>query len=89
MRRAAIERDPASAPAGPGLHVQVCRDAACRQVGADALLAAAAGHRHCRAETAPCLGLCTQAPALLLHGAPHAGMSPARLDELLADVGVA
>lgn len=87
MRRVALHRN--AAPAGPGPLIQVCQDSACRHLGAEALLDEARRHRLCRVEAVPCVGLCHQAPALLLHGAPEGGMSPAQLDELLADAGIA
>lgn len=70
---------------GPVL--QVCRAESCRSVGGEALLqhARAVGGR--TVEPVYCLGLCAQSPAVLLEGLPHACVTPAKLDALLADAG--
>ena len=73
---------------GPVL--QVCRAESCRSVGGEALLQHAQ-HAHaaggCTVEPVYCLGLCAQSPAVMLQGQPHARMTPAKLDQLLADAG--
>jgi formate dehydrogenase subunit gamma len=70
---------------GPVL--QVCRAESCRTVGAEALLAHAHGTHGCTVEPVYCLGLCAQSPAVMLQGRPHARMTTAKLDELLATAG--
>ena len=81
----------------PGRHVlQICRAESCRARGAETLLAQARARLGC-SEAAPtsacashtvepayCFGLCSMSPAALLDGQPHARLSPARLDALLA-----
>lgn len=66
--------------------LQLCRAEACRSMGAERLhdqaaIRAAAGG--CTLESAYCLGLCAQSPALMLDGRLHARVTPARLDALL------
>ncbi|MFM2057124.1 MAG: hypothetical protein RLY71_1509 [Pseudomonadota bacterium] len=81
----------------PGRHVlQICRAESCQALGAEALLAQARTRLGCSeaaptsacashtVEAAYCLGLCAMSPALTLDGQPHARMTPARLDALLA-----
>jgi len=68
---------------GPVL--QVCRAESCRSVGGEALLRQAQAHGGCTVEAVYCLGLCAQSPAVMLQGQPHACMTPARLDELMAE----
>jgi formate dehydrogenase subunit gamma len=81
----------------PGRRVlQICRAESCQALGAEALLAHARTRLGCSeaaptsacashtVESAYCLGLCALSPALTLDGQPHARMTPARLDALLA-----
>src|SRR5574341_2110864 len=68
---------------GPVL--QVCRAESCRSMGAEALLEHARAAGGCTVEPVYCLGLCAQSPAVMLHGQPHACVTPAKLNELLAD----
>ena len=87
-----------SAP--PGRHlVQVCRAEACQACGAEELLAHAERRLACarhqtRADAAVslepvyCLGLCASSPAIQIDGRLHARMTPARLDSLVADLGI-
>jgi NADH:ubiquinone oxidoreductase subunit E len=70
-----------------GAVLQVCRAESCRSVGGEALLAQARAHGSCTVEAVYCLGLCAQSPAVMLQGQPHACMTPAKLDELMADAG--
>jgi formate dehydrogenase subunit gamma len=82
----------------PGRHlVQICRAEACQAMGADRLLAHAEKVLGCRShetrgdgavtlEPVYCLGLCASSPALQVDDSPHARMSPARFDRLLADL---
>ena len=70
---------------GPVL--QVCRAESCRSMGGEALLQHARAAGGCTVEPVYCLGLCAQSPAVMLQGQPHARMTPAKLDELLADAG--
>lgn len=58
-------------------------------MGADALFAAAQAVRVCTVEPVGCLGLCAQAPAVMLHGHPFARMSRVALADELSDLGVA
>nr|WP_235971746.1 NAD(P)H-dependent oxidoreductase subunit E [Azohydromonas caseinilytica] len=67
--------------------LQVCRAEACRSMGGEQLLQHAQGAGGCSVEPVYCLGLCAMAPAVMLEGQPYARMTPARLDELLDDVG--
>ncbi|MDQ8032837.1 formate dehydrogenase subunit gamma [Bordetella genomosp. 1] len=75
--------------------VQLCRAEACQAMGADALAGHARGrlgcdfHQHSAdgevtLEPVYCLGLCAQSPAMLIDGQPHARVTPARFDALLA-----
>lgn len=81
----------------PGRHVlQICRAESCQACSGEQLLAQARARLGCSEaeptnacgshtlEAAYCLGLCALSPALLLDGQPHARMTPARLDALLA-----
>ena len=56
-------------------------------MGGEALLQHARAAGGCTVEPVYCLGLCAQSPAVMLQGQPHARMTPAKLDELLADAG--
>jgi NADH:ubiquinone oxidoreductase subunit E len=67
--------------------LQVCRAESCRSVGGEALLEQAKAHGGCTVEAVYCLGLCAQSPAVMLQGQPHACMTPAKLDELMAEAG--
>ena len=78
-----------------GVHLEVCRAEACIARGAEALVAHAERRLGCALGQAPadarvsadavyCLGLCAQGPAVMLDGQPHAHVTPARLDALLA-----
>ncbi len=74
--------------------VQVCRAEACQSMGSAVLVAHAESRLGCRIDTlaaddvalesAYCLGLCAQAPALTLNGAPHAKVSLEKFDALYA-----
>ena len=70
-----------------GRLLQVCRAEACRTMGGEALLEHA---RACHAgagwtvEPIYCLGLCASSPAALIDEHPHARLTPATLDALLA-----
>ena len=70
---------------GPVL--QVCRAESCRSVGGEALLQHAHAHGGCDVEPVYGLGLCAQSPAVMLQGQPHARMTTAKLDALLANAG--
>ena len=83
-------------PAGRHV-VQVCRAEACQAMQGEALARHASQRLGMTFETTRtdgmvslesvyCLGLCAQAPALMLDGQPHARMSPVRLDTLLDDL---
>lgn len=81
--------------------VQVCRAESCQAMGADALMAhvqltlGCGGHGQAHGarsadgrfgvEPVYCLGLCASSPALTVDGEPHARMSPARFDALIAE----
>lgn len=82
------------APAGRQV-VQICRAEACQAMGADALAAHAAQRLGCALdstredgactlESVYCLGLCASSPAVMVDGRPHARVTPARLDALVA-----
>lgn len=86
-------------PAGRVL-VQVCQAEACQACGADALMAHAEQRLGCRShetradgevtlEPVYCLGLCASSPAIQVGDALHARVTPQRLDELMAEAGVA
>lgn len=79
--------------------VQVCRAEACQACGADALMAQAETLLACpehetRADGAVtlepvyCLGLCASSPAVRVGERLHARVTPARLQALMAQVGV-
>ena len=70
-----------------GSVLQVCRAESCRSVGGEELLQHARGAHGCHVEPVYCLGLCAQSPAVMLDGRPHARVTPAKLDKLLADAG--
>lgn len=75
--------------------IQLCRAEACQSMGSAALVAHAESRIGCRIDTTPpenvalesayCLGLCAQAPALTLNGAPHAKVSPEKFDALYTE----
>ena len=85
--------------APPGRHVlKVCRAEACQSMQATALEQHAqrrlgCGHHETSADGAftlepvYCLGNCAAAPNVMLDGALHGSMTPARLDALLASAG--
>lgn len=82
----------------PARHVvQVCRAESCQSMGADALLRHAEhalgctlhGHSHdgrFALEPVYCLGQCAVSPAMIVDGAVHARVTPARFDRILANV---
>jgi NADH:ubiquinone oxidoreductase subunit E len=77
-----FRQEPARGPV-----LQVCRAESCRSVGGEALLEQAHAHGSCTVEAVYCLGLCALSPAVMLQGQPHARVTPAKLDQLLADAG--
>lgn len=85
-------------PAG-AVTLQVCRAESCQAMGANALAEHARQRLGCdfhgttsngavTLEPVYCLGLCAQSPAITLNGQPHARMTAAKLDSLLAAEGV-
>jgi formate dehydrogenase subunit gamma len=82
----------------PARHVvQVCRAEACQSMGADVLLGHAEralgcslhGHSADGAfalEPVYCLGQCAVSPAMMVDGAVHARVTPARFDRILSAV---
>jgi len=77
-----FRQEPACGPV-----LQVCRAESCRSVGGEQLLQHARGAHGCTVEPVYCLGLCALSPAVMLQGQPHARVTVARLDELLAGAG--
>ena len=86
-------------PAGRQV-VQVCQAESCKAMGADALMAHAAQVLGCgvhatRADGAVslepvyCLGLCASSPAIMVGDRLHARVTPQRLTEIAAGLGVA
>ena len=85
--------------AAPGRHVlKVCRAEACQAMQADALAQhvrkrfgvdfnQTSGDGALTLEPVYCLGNCACAPAVMLDEAVHGRVTPARLDELLAERG--
>jgi formate dehydrogenase subunit gamma len=83
----------------PARHVvQICRAEACQSMGGDALLAHAEAALGCalHAHTADgqfalepvyCLGQCAVSPAIMVNGAVHARVTPARFDSIIAKAG--
>ena len=69
---------------GPVL--QVCRAESCRSVGGEQLLEQARRVGGCTVEPVYCLGLCAMSPAVMLEGKPHARVTPARLQHLIAEL---
>lgn len=77
--------------------IQLCRAEACRSLGGEALVAHAQTRTGCRIdgehhgdvalESVYCLGFCAQSPAAMINDEPHARMTPARFDALLAEAG--
>ncbi len=88
-----------STPAGRHV-IELCRAEACQARGADALADHARRALGCdfhqtsadgavTLEPVYCLGLCAQSPSALIDGQPHARLSPARFDRLLAALATA
>ena len=85
----------------PGRHVvEVCRAESCKAVGADALMAHAEATLGCASHRTRddgavtllpvyCLGLCAMSPAILIDEQPHARMTPAKFDRLVARLEIA
>jgi formate dehydrogenase subunit gamma len=85
----------------PGRHVvQVCRAEACQACGGAELLAHAERSLGCTLhetrtdgavtlEAAYCLGLCAMSPAIQIDDRVHARVTPAKLDKLVAALGIA
>lgn len=83
-------------PEMPGRHsVQICRAEACQASGAEALAAHAHNVTGCQwhettaddmltLEPAYCLGHCAAGPAIMIDDTPHARVSPAQFDQLIA-----
>jgi formate dehydrogenase subunit gamma len=76
--------------------VQVCRAESCKAMGADALMAHAQTQLGCEQhgtskdglfslEPAFCLGLCASSPAIMIGDEPHARVTQALFNELVAD----
>ncbi len=87
-----------SEPAGRHV-VQVCRAEACQACGADALIDAAERLLGCGLHTTRhdaavtlepvyCLGLCAASPALMVDGAPHARVTVAALERIVAQLEI-
>lgn len=86
--------------APPGRHVvQVCQAEACKACGADALMAQAQALLACAPHTTRadgavtlepvyCLGLCASSPALMVDDRLHARVTPQRLGQIVATLGV-
>lgn len=86
--------------APPGRHVvQVCQAEACKACGADALMAQAQALLACAPHTTRadgavtlepvyCLGLCASSPALMVNDRLHARVTPQRLGQIVATLGV-
>ncbi len=80
----------------PARHaVAICRGEACQSMGSAALLAHAERVLDCKShqvsadgqfqlEPVYCLGLCASSPAATLDGTPHARVTPAKFDALIA-----
>ncbi len=87
-----------SEPAGRHV-VQVCRAEACQACGADALIDAAESLLGCGLHTTRsdaavtlepvyCLGLCAASPALMVDGTPHARVTVAALERIVAQLEI-
>jgi formate dehydrogenase subunit gamma len=84
----------------PGHHVvQVCRAEACQACGADALLAQAEKLLGCKThgtradgavslEPVFCLGLCALSPAVMVGDQLHGLVTPRKMQQIVADLGV-
>jgi len=80
----------------PARHVvQLCRAESCQSMGADALLSHAERALGCSLhghsangnfalEPVYCLGQCATSPAMMIDGAVHARVSPARFDRIIS-----
>ncbi|WP_085314940.1 formate dehydrogenase subunit gamma [Derxia lacustris] len=80
----------------PGLHqIEVCRAESCQAMGSDALaahvehkLGCAEHHKSADGrwsnDAVYCLGLCAMSPAIAIDGQPHARITPAKFDRLIA-----
>ena len=86
------------APAGRHV-VQICQAEACKACGADALMEQAQRLTGCAApatredgaltlEPVYCLGLCASSPALMVNDRLHARVTPQRLGQIVATLGV-
>lgn len=75
--------------APPAKHiVRVCCAEACQSMGSDRLLVHAEQGRdgEIAVERVYCLGHCAASPAVVIDGAPHARVTPGRLDKLINDL---
>ncbi len=74
--------------------LRVCNDPSCALAGSDEVLSGLCRHLGIQAgevsadgaytiESAPCLGLCEHAPAVLVNETPHVRINPARPEEIL------
>lgn len=70
--------------AGGAEIVRVCCGLSCRLMGADAVTAQLQAATGVEVVAAPCLGVCSAAPALERGGRVHDGLTPERIDTLVA-----
>lgn len=86
-----------TAPAG--IVLEICRAESCQAMGGNALIDHVREKLGCdfhgkstdgkvSLEPVYCLGVCAQSPAIMVNGRPYARINAARLDRLLADLGV-
>ena len=71
-------------PDGDGEVVQVCTGLSCRWMGAEAACERLAKLPGIRVVTVDCLGACAAAPVMVRNGRLHDGLTPERLDALVA-----
>ncbi|HCL31106.1 MAG TPA: hypothetical protein DIC52_22095 [Candidatus Latescibacteria bacterium] len=64
--------------------VQVCTGLSCRWMGADDVCERLAAHAKIRVVKVDCLGACAAAPVMTRNGRLHDGLTPERLEALVA-----
>ncbi len=71
-------------PAGNGDEIAVCTGLSCRWMGAEAVCSRLQELPNIRVVAVNCLGACSAAPAMTRNGRLHDGLTPERLDALVA-----
>lgn len=71
-------------PAGDVEEVAVCTGLSCRWMGAEAVCSRLERLSEVRVVEVECLGACSAAPAMVRNGRQHDGLTPERLEALVA-----